>query len=131
MRSASPFSEAATRKRWAALISFIACFDFCVRLDVGHERLDDAVAEFVHGMRKFALDGVGDLVLFLEGVVELHARHPCPHDVIDIRGNLRAGVLQLVIGRSRLYRAFTRYCTDTVRWTKTLSSVLVSTFTSS
>ena len=40
MRSASPFSVAATRIRWAALISFIASLTLRVGLDVGHERLE-------------------------------------------------------------------------------------------
>jgi hypothetical protein len=72
--------------------------DLRIGVDVGHQRLDDPVAEIVHHVRKLVLHRVGDLVLLLEHIVELVLRHPCPDDVEDERRDLHVSIGQPVEG---------------------------------
>jgi|GEM_PF-4247606 len=71
--------------------------DARLRLDVGHERLDDLVAEVVHGLGELRLDGDGELVLLHEERVELDVGHLPAHDVEDEGLDLLLRILQLVV----------------------------------
>ena len=62
----------------------------------------DVEAVVRHGLREFALDVGGDLVLGCEDVVELNLRHARAHDVVHVRLDLRGGVRELVEGLEHL-----------------------------
>lgn len=63
--------------------------DVGVGLDVGDERLHDAVAEVAHHERELVLHGVGDVVLLAKHVVDRDVGHPRTHDVEHEAPNLR------------------------------------------
>ncbi len=77
-------------------------FDLGIRVHIGHQGFNDSVAKIIHHGREFTLDGVGDIVFFLEYIIQVHFGNVGAHGIKDVRCNLVAGRLQLVIGRINL-----------------------------
>src|SRR5690606_9979188 len=68
-----------------------------VGIDVVHQRLHDVVAILVHRVFQAALHGVGDLVLVLENIVQLHLGDDGADLVIDERLDLHLRIRQFVV----------------------------------
>src|SRR5690606_2992585 len=73
-------------------------FDLGVRINVRDQGLNDAIAEIVHDLVKFAFDGGGDFIFHLEQLVKIDGRYPGPDGVENKTSNLSLGILQAVEG---------------------------------
>jgi hypothetical protein len=73
-----------------------------VGVEINHQRVHYFVAVLRHGERQLVLDGVGNVVLGGEGLVQLHARHGAADHVEHVGHNLTLVVGELVVGAGHL-----------------------------